>query len=264
MRNIIHKQMSLVEPQIDHEHSRELKEMAGVLANHPEIFELVHADLVRNLKHPGQGREGLMSAEQVLKALLIKQMNEFSYRLLAFHLCDSRSYRTFCGFGIADQTPSGSVLQRDIKRIRAATMERINRALLGDALAGKIEKRRKVRVDCTVVESNIHHPTDSSLLYDGVRVYAAFEAETARRLAQRLDIHYTPKHGSWLNVAECELSAMSRQCLSRRIDEIEIVRRETKIWEKNRNKNQIGVDWRFTTADARIKLKRLYPQIIET
>jgi len=95
-------------------------------------------------------------------------------------------------------------------------------------------------------------------------LYATFEPETARRLAKRLDIHYTPKHGSWLNVAECELSAMSRQCLSRRIDEIEIVRKETKMWERNRNKRQIGVDWRFTTTDARIKLKRLYPQIIET
>ena len=95
-------------------------------------------------------------------------------------------------------------------------------------------------------------------------LYTAFDPKTAQGLARRLEIHHTPKHGSWLNVAECELSAMTRQCLSRRIDDIEIVRRETGAWQRERNKKQIGVDWHFTTKDARIKLKRLYPQIIET
>ncbi len=93
-------------------------------------------------------------------------------------------------------------------------------------------------------------------------LYEAFEPEEARRLARRLEIHHTPKHGSWLNIAECELSAMTRQCLSRRIGEINNMRKEIKAWERNRNKCQIGVDWRFTTEDARIKLKSLYPAFL--
>jgi hypothetical protein len=92
-------------------------------------------------------------------------------------------------------------------------------------------------------------------------LYAAFKPEEAFRLLKRLEIHYTPKHGSWLNIAEIELSALTRQCLDRRIKNFEILKSETKIWEQKRNENQKSVDWQFTTSDARIKLKRLYPQI---
>jgi hypothetical protein len=91
-------------------------------------------------------------------------------------------------------------------------------------------------------------------------LYEAFPPELARNLAKRLEIHYTPKHGSWLNMAEIELSVMSKQCLDRRIVEIVLLRNELSAWEVNRNTIQKGVDWQFTTVDARIKLKRLYPQ----
>jgi hypothetical protein len=91
-------------------------------------------------------------------------------------------------------------------------------------------------------------------------LYEAFEPETARRLAKRLDIHHTPKHGSWLNIAEIELSAMTKQCLSRRIPALMSLCTELREWESARNKKQKGVDWQFTTDDARIKLRRLYPQ----
>ena len=90
-------------------------------------------------------------------------------------------------------------------------------------------------------------------------LYEAFDPETARALASRLEIHYTPKHGSWLNMAETELSILSRQCLDRRIDAQETLRQEIATWERERNQNGAKIDWRFTTADARIKLKRLYP-----
>ncbi len=90
-------------------------------------------------------------------------------------------------------------------------------------------------------------------------LYEAFDAETARALAARLEIHYTPKHGSWLNMAETELSILSRQCLDRRIESKETMEREITTWEKNRNEAGAGINWQFTTADARIKLKRLYP-----
>ncbi len=91
-------------------------------------------------------------------------------------------------------------------------------------------------------------------------LYEAFPPEQARGLASRLEIHHTPKHGSWLNIAEIELSTLSMQCLDRRIPDIDTLRYETKRWEQNRNTSQKGVDWQFTTRDARIKLKRLYPQ----
>lgn len=93
-------------------------------------------------------------------------------------------------------------------------------------------------------------------------LYEVFEPEEARSLAKRLEIHYTPKHGSWLNIAEIELSALTSQCLSRRIPDCETLKQECKTWETARNNTQKGVDWQFTTEDARIKLKRLYPQIL--
>ena len=93
--------------------------------------------------------------------------------------------------------------------------------------------------------------------------YETFPPEEAFRLAQRLEIHYTPKHGSWLNIAEIELSALAVQCLgNRRISSIKALNKELSAWETQRNVNQKGVDWHFTTADARTKLKRLYPVIL--
>jgi hypothetical protein len=92
-------------------------------------------------------------------------------------------------------------------------------------------------------------------------LYEAFAPEEARRLAGRLEIHYTPKHGSWLNVAEIELSALNGQCLNRRIPDIALMRTEVAAWERDRNNRAAKIDWRFTTEDARIKLKRLYPQL---
>jgi len=91
-------------------------------------------------------------------------------------------------------------------------------------------------------------------------LYEAFPAEEARRLASRLEIHYTPKHGSWLNIAECELSVLVRQCLNRRLGDIETLRRESATWQRKRNAAQKSVEWRFTNESARIKLKHLYPQ----
>ena len=91
--------------------------------------------------------------------------------------------------------------------------------------------------------------------------YEAFEPTEARRLVERLELHPTPKHGSWLNVAECELSVLSRQCLRVRLGTIATLKRRVTLWEQDRNQRQCGVQWQFTTADARIKLRRLYPQI---
>jgi len=177
MRNRIRKQLRLVEPSIDHEHAKELHAIRTLIVEHPETIDLIYEDLIRGLSDPDAGRNGMMTAEQVFKVLLIKQMNGFSYDTLRFHLMDSRCYRAFCSFGIADVIPSDKTIQRDIKRISADTLEKINRILVGTAEEKRIENGRKVRVDCTVSETNIHHPTDSSLLWDSVRVLSR---ETAR------------------------------------------------------------------------------------
>jgi len=92
-------------------------------------------------------------------------------------------------------------------------------------------------------------------------LYEAFDPATARALAERLEIHYTPKHGSWLNMAETELSILSCQCLDRRMDCKEKMTQEVAAWERDRNARNSTIDWRFTTTDARIKLKRLYPSL---
>jgi hypothetical protein len=92
-------------------------------------------------------------------------------------------------------------------------------------------------------------------------LYEAFPAKEARRLVERFEWHYTPKHGSWLNMAESELSILSRQCLARRIPDKEILAKEVAAWRKLRNSKHAAADWHFTTADARVKLKRLYPTL---
>ncbi len=89
----------------------------------------------------------------------------------------------------------------------------------------------------------------------------AFEPEVARRRIRRLEIHHTPKHGSWLSVAEIELKALSVQCLARRIADFTTLAREVSPWERERNRRTVAVDWQFTTPDARIQLKHLYPEI---
>ncbi len=90
-------------------------------------------------------------------------------------------------------------------------------------------------------------------------LYQAFLPSEARRLAEKLEMHYTPKHGSWLNMAEIELSVLSRQCMTDYFETREQLAEQIEAWERSRNESKTGIDWRFTTADARIKLKRLYP-----
>lgn len=92
-------------------------------------------------------------------------------------------------------------------------------------------------------------------------LYEAFPPAEARRLAEKLEIHFTPKHGSWLNMAETELATLAKQCLDRRISDRKTLGHEVQAWEDSRNKNQDTVDWQFTTKDARIRLKKLYPSI---
>ena len=105
-----------------------------------------------------------------------------------------------------------------------------------------------------LVMDNLNTHTKASL-------YEAFEPAEAKRIADKLEIHYTPKHGSWLNMAEIEISVLSRQCLAERMGNIKRLTREAVAWAEQRNAKEAKVNWRFTTIDARIKLKKLYPSI---
>jgi hypothetical protein len=105
-----------------------------------------------------------------------------------------------------------------------------------------------------LVMDNLNTHTPGSL-------YEAFAPAEAKRIADKLEIHYTPKHGSWLNIAEIELSALARQCLDRRIADQETLTKEVAAWERERNSARVTVHWHFTTHDARVKLRHLYPSL---
>ncbi len=139
-------------------------------------------------------------------------------------------------------------------RRHVAVTERRTRVDWAQFIKGMLEERYPEAEKVRLVMDNLNTHSAASL-------YEAFAPEEARRLTQRLEIHYTPKHGSWLNIAEIEFSALKIQCLDRRIPEIGLLRAEIAAWEADRNNTIARIDWQFSTADARIKLKRLYPKL---
>jgi IS5 family transposase len=168
MRQARQKQLNLTPEWLPLEHARELQAIDGILDQNPRIAELIWQDLMAERVVNAEGAEGL-SAEQILRALLVKQLNGFSFRELAFHLADSTSYRAFCRLRFR-QRPSKTMLAACMKMIRHETLEQINRIIVGIAVDQKVEDGKRVRVDTTVVKSNIHAPLDSNLLWDCVRV----------------------------------------------------------------------------------------------
>lgn len=133
---------------------------------------------------------------------------------------------------------------------------------------------RRTKLDwahCIKELVDVHYPhaekivlvMDNLNTHTPAALYEAFAPVEARNILEKLEIHYTPKHGSWLNMAEIELSVLARQCLERRMPEREALAGEVGAWEEERNAAESSIDWRFTTADARIKLKHLYPEIVE-
>lgn len=179
MRDTVPQQLPIVTPGVNHDHVRQLERMSAVLDANAQAAKLVYDDLTRGLRNPTKGRQG-MSGEQTLRVVVIKQMGGFDYRELEFHLKDSQSYRAFCRFGVRDKVPSFKTIQRELKRIRPETLEAINKLLVNHAQEHDIEDGHKVRVDCTVEETNIHEPTDSSLLYDVVRVLTRLMQEASQ------------------------------------------------------------------------------------
>ena len=139
-------------------------------------------------------------------------------------------------------------------RRHVSITERRTRCDWAHFIRGMLETRYPDAKKVVLVMDNLNTHTIASL-------YHAFTPEIARGLAARLEIHYTPKHGSWLNISEIEISVLKRQCLIGRIPDIETMRRAVAQWNDDRNNRQTVVDWQFTTEDARVKLKRLYPNI---
>jgi transposase, IS5 family len=169
MRDLYHAQLPLTS-QSTHPRAEELVVMSRALDANLGIMKQVRRDLLgRQEADARKGREG-MSAEQVVRAALIKQMFSFSYSELSFHLGDSNQLRGFCRLSPSAKTPGKSALQANIGALRAETWESINQRSVLYARACKVESGRWMRTDTTVVESNIHHPLDSTLLWDGVRV----------------------------------------------------------------------------------------------
>lgn len=194
MRRTQPEQLPLVPIFHAHVRSRELEVMSQILDEYPEATQWVLDDLIAGQVSARYGRKG-MSGEQVLRVIVVKQLGGFSYDELAFHLADSMSYRAFCRFGITQPTPTAQTLQRNVKLVQPRTLEKINRLLVQHASQTGLEAGQQQRVDCTVMETHIHEPTDSSLLKDAVRVltrlikraqkYVAVEFTSHLRCAKR-------------------------------------------------------------------------------
>lgn len=170
MRKKSKKQLPLMPAASDHPQAVELENISRILDANPTICDLAMQDLCKFGKRATKSGANGMTAEQVVRAAIAKQMLNFTYKELAFHIVDSNSLRRFMRIGIADKGFKKSVLNKNIKALSPQTWEAINEQLIQFAAEQKIEKGREVRIDCTVVESNIHEPTDSSLLWDSVRV----------------------------------------------------------------------------------------------
>lgn len=185
MRRKVIEQLGLVTTAPDHVRAHELAMMSRVLDDLPDAIDLVYDDLLNKKGEPAlTGREA-MAAEQVLRALVIKQRFDLSYEGLAFELADSNSVRAFCRLPLGMSTPTKSTLQRNIKRVKASTWEQINRLVIKYAQEKKIELGRMTRTDCTVVETNIHEPSDSSLLWDCVKVLVRFMTKAKEEFGAR-------------------------------------------------------------------------------
>lgn len=186
MRETLAQQPPLVASAIPHSHARELEQLCTLLRGLHGAARRVTDDLRRGVAHVNKGRRGL-SGDQVLRIVVLKQLTGFSYDQLAFHLADSATYRRFCVLGIDGWAPKASTLQANVKRVRPETLEWINRRLVKHARQLGVEDGSTVIVDSTAVEADIHHPTDNSLLFDGVRVLSRL----LRRVQEFADVPFS-------------------------------------------------------------------------
>ncbi len=160
----------------------------------------------------------------------------------------------------------------EYERNATANLFIVSEPLAGWRHISVTERRTKLDwAHCVKELVDVHYPEAEKIVlvldnlntHTPAALYEAFVPAEARRIARKLEIHYTPKHGSWLNMAEIELSVLARQCLDQRIPNQETLAEEVGAWEAERNAAESSIEWRFTSADARIKLKHLYPEIVE-
>ena len=189
MRKKRQKQMPLMPPIIDHPQAHELEAISRIINQKPTICDHVMQDLYKHRPAPAKSGANGMTAEQILRAAIVKMLFGFTYQQLAFHIVDSQSIRRFCQIGIADKGFKKSVLNKNIKVLSPQTWQVVNQDLVNYAKNQKIEKGRQVRIDCTVVESNIHPPSDSSLLWDSVRVLSRLLHKVQNNYGLRL-LHF--------------------------------------------------------------------------
>ena len=180
MRTSHQEQPSLPPITLVHSHANELEAISSLLDEHPTIAKLATQALVPRGKSRRLGAGG-MSGDQVVRAAVLRQIIGCSYDTLAFHLQDSMTYQRFCRVGLGDKSPKKSTLARNIKRLGPETWEGIHWLVLGAARERGVEKGRKARFDCTVVDTPIHEPTDNSLLADAVRVLARLLVQARQR-----------------------------------------------------------------------------------
>ena len=156
----------------------------------------------------------------------------------------------------------------EYRRCGTSSVFMINAPLEGKRYVRVREQRTRKDFAAVILElCDVLYPTAEKIVlvmdnlntHNAASLYEAFEPSQARRLAEKLEIHYTPKHGSWLDMAEIELSILSRQCMNDYFESREQLEERIVPWERSRNERHVGINWRFTTADARTKLKRLYP-----
>jgi IS5 family transposase len=220
MRKTHRIQPTLTEPWLDLPHAKELKAISDLLDHHPMLGALVAQDLSRVKSNRSAGLTG----EQALRVLIIKQMNGFSYDELAFHVADSQTYRIFCKIGLTDQAPRRSTLAENVKRIKASTLEQINRIIVGAANVAGIERGRKVRVDSTVSETNIHPPSDSSLLFDCVRVLTRLMT-ALRELGVQIEFSNRTRRAKrrWIGISRARGKRRRRKLYRNLVDAVEEV-----------------------------------------
>lgn len=167
MRRKFNPQTSLFNTPTNSAIAKELEQISRILDANPNLTDIAYQDLIQAARHD-TGREG-MNAEQVLRCAILKQYRELTYEELSFYVEDSSALRFFSRLNMG-QYPSKSILQENIKSLSEATWEAIHRELIGYAVREKLETGKKVRIDSTAVETDIHHPTDSTLLEDGIRI----------------------------------------------------------------------------------------------
>jgi len=186
MRQKRKDQMPLVEPTGDHPQELELDAISRIIDATPTIAEKVLQELSRGKDEKRRSGANGMSADQVIRAAILMFLFDFTYKDLAFHISDSRALRKFCRIGIADDGFKKSALNKNIKALSPETWEAISRDILDFAKTQKIEKGRKTRIDCTVVESDIHPPLDSVLLWDCVRVLSRLMQSAMESIGARV------------------------------------------------------------------------------